>query len=161
MDGAELSVMKKLIALATAAAIVAAPSAALAGKKPKPYKSETISILASHPVLNGYSEGNVVSVTAQELMARCELPSTNGLDGAVFEIPADYQKINTYITAVGSSPAPVDVDIYAFDADCKPSQALNQVGTDESGAILKGTAFVFVHNYPGGPLDTYIELKPL
>ena len=154
--------MKKLIALATAAAIVAAPSAAFAGKKPKPYKSETISIAASHPILHGYSEGNVISVTAQEFMARCELPATNGLDGAIFEIPADYQKITTSIKAVGSAPAGWDVDIYAFNSNCEVTQALNTVGTDESGSLLKGTAFVYVHNYlPPGPVDVHIELKPL
>lgn len=155
--------MKKLIAVVAILVIALLPNAASAGKKkkPKPYKSETVSILLNHPVLNGASGGDVISVTAQEFRARCELPATNGLDGYVFEIPAAYQKINTYITAVGSSPAPYDVDIYAFNKDCEPTQALNSVGTDEAGAIVKGTAFVFVHNYPAGPVDVYIQLKPL
>ena len=153
--------MRKLIAITAALAIALVPAAASAGKKrPKPYKSETVSIVANHPVLHSPSEGDVISVTAQEFKARCELPATNGLDGAVFEIPAEYQKIITSITAVGASPAPYDVDIYAFNSDCEVTQALNSVGTDETGTLLKGTAFVFVHNYPAGPVDVYIELKP-
>ncbi len=154
--------MKKTIAIAVALAVVLVPSAASAGKKKlKPYKSDTVSIAMGHPVLNSAS-GSVVSVTGQEFIARCDLPATNGLDGYVFEIPKPYQKVNATIEAIGSTPSPeYDVDIYTFDSDCNLVQALNAPGYDESGAIMKGTAFVFVHNYLPGPLDVYITLKAL
>lgn len=154
--------MKKLIALIAAVALIAVPGAASAAKKkPKPYKSETVTIAMGHPVANSAS-GSVVSVTGQEFIARCALPASNGLDGYVFEIPATYQKINASIEAIGVSPADVyDADIYTFDADCNLVQAINAEGTDESGTLIAGTAFVFVHNYLPGPIDVHIELKPL
>ena len=153
--------MRKIIAITAALALLAVPGAASAGKKPKPYKSETVTIATGHPVLNSAS-GSLVSVTGQEFLATCAIPGSNGLDGYVFEIPAEYQKINSYIEGFGASPAGAyDLDIYAFSADCQMMGALNAEGTDQSGGLLKGTAFVFVHNYLPGPLDVYFELKPL
>ena len=153
--------MKKLIAIATAFALLVAPSVASAGKKkPKPYKSETVSILANHPVFNTNS-GSVVAVTAQEFMARCALPATNGLDGYVFEIPKEYQAIQTYISATGSTSAPAyDIDIYTFDSSCKLTLAINSAGTDQTGVLPVGTAYIFMHSYEPGDLEAQFTLKP-
>ncbi len=155
--------MKKLIAISAAVAIGLLPSAASAGKKkPKPYKSETVHILAGHTVLNSAS-GSVVSVTGQEFIARCDIPATNGVDGYVFAIPKEYQSITSYIDATGSTSSPTgvyDIDIYAFDGDCNLTVAMNAAGTDQSGALMKGTAFIFVHNYEPGDLEVQFTLKP-
>ena len=156
--------MKKMIAVAAALALVVAPSSALAGKKkgPKPYTSDTASIATGHPVLSSAS-GSLVSITGQEFLNTCGIPATNGLDGYVFEIPAEYQAINSSVEVTGVTPAAdlYDVDLYAFDADCVQKQALNTAGTDESGSLLAGTAYVFIHNYNPGPLDVQFTLKPL
>lgn len=162
LAGAKHRFMRKLIAVAAALAIVVAPSAAFAGKKkPKPYKSETVSIAAGHPVFNGAS-GSVLAVTAQEFIARCAIPSSNGLDAYVFEVPAAYQKIESQLEVTGTpgAPAPYDVDVYTFDSSCAITSAQNSPGTDQTGYLFKGTAFVLVHNYEPGPVDVQLTLKP-
>ena len=156
--------MKKTIAILAALAIVAAPSTAIAGKKkkgPKPFVSETVSVAMGHPVLNGQS-GSLVSITGQEFLNTCAIPASNGLDGYVFELPAEYQTIQSSVEVMGVTPAgdQYDVDLYAFDADCVQKQALNTAGTDESGSLLEGAKYVFIHNYLPGPLDVSFELKP-
>lgn len=156
--------MKKLIAVAAALALVAVPSAASAGKKkgPAPYKSETVAVATGHPVLHS-ATGTLLSVTAQEFMNTCAIPGSNGLDAYVFEVPAEYQKINAYLSATATAPSPAgyDLDAYLFDAECQLTQAVNAEGTDQEGSVLKGTAYILIHNYLPGPMDAQIELKPL
>ena len=151
------------IVLALAAAFVA-PASAAKKKGPKPFKSETIATAVGHPVFNSAS-GSLVSVTGQEFLNSCAIPSSNGLDGAVFEVPKDYQKITSQIdaTGVGATDAvvPADVDIYLFDSSCAQVGTFNAAGTSESGVLGAGTAFVFLHNYTGGPTDLQFTLKPV
>lgn len=158
---------KKLLILGLVmvlAAAFAAPAAAAKKKGPKPFKSEVITTAAGHPVFNGAS-GSVVGVTPQEFINRCALPTTNGLDAAVFEVPKDYQKITSQIEATGAGAsdavAPADVDIYLFDSSCAIVGAFNSVGTSESGVLAAGTAFVLLHNYTGGGTDLQFTLKPV
>lgn len=154
--------MKKLIALTVALAIMVAPTTALAGKKkgPKPYTSDSVSIQAGHTVLNGQS-GSIVGVTAQEFINTCSVPATNGFDAYVFEVPADYQKIEAELEAVGAGGVyAYDLDVYTFDSSCAMNSIQNSPGTDQTGYLLKGTAFVLVHNYEPGPIDVTLTLKP-
>jgi hypothetical protein len=156
--------MKKLIAVALALAIVAAPSAAVAGKKkkgPKPYVSDTVSIAAGHTMATSAS-GTLVSLTAQEFMNTCAIPGSNGVDAYVFEVPAEYQKIEAQleVTGVPGLPAPYDVDVYTFDSSCAQNSAQNATGTDAAGYLFKGTAYVLVHNFEPGPIDVQLTLKP-
>ena len=154
--------MRKLIAVAAAFALVVAPSTALAGKKkPKPYKSETVSIAVGHPVFNG-TTGGVAALTAAEFMGRCAVPATNGFDAYVFEVPKDYQNLEATLEATGTPGLPYayDIDVYLFDSSCALISAQNSPGTDQSGFLMKGTAFVLVHNYEPGPVDVQLTLKP-
>lgn len=158
---------KKLLILGLVlalAAALAAPATAAKKKGPKPFKSEVISAAVGHPVFFSAS-GTVVGVTSQEFINRCALPTSNGLDAAVFEVPADYQKITSQIEATGvgatDSAVPADVDIYLFDSSCASVGAFNSVGTSESGVLAAGTAFVLLHNYTGGPTDLQFTLKPV
>ena len=155
--------MKKLIALTVALAIMVAPTTALAGKKkkgPKPYTSDAVSIEMGHPVFNGNS-GSIVGLTAQEFMNTCSVPASNGFDAYVFEVPADYQKIEAQLEAVGAGGVyAYDLDVYTFDSSCAMNSVQNSPGTDQVGFILKGTAFVLVHNYEPGPIDVTLTLKP-
>ena len=156
--------MKRLIAFAVVASLALSVTPALAGKKkPKPYKSETVSTGIPHTL--GYnSTQSVNSVTAKEFESSCSIPSSNGLDGYVFEIPKEYQGIQASIEAIGSNqgtPASYDLDIYMYDASCKVNFVSQATGTDESAVIPKGTAFVFVHNYQGEPnTNAQITLAP-
>lgn len=159
---------KKLLILGLVLAVAAAfAGPAAAGKKkkkgPKPFKSETISVLAGHPMFNSAS-GTLVGVTPQEFIQLCAIPSSNGIDAAVYEVPADYTKIQSSIAATGTgvtdAAAPADIDIYLFDDACVQIGAFNAAGTSESGILTAGTAYVVLHNYTGGPTDMQFTLKP-
>ena len=154
--------MRKLIAVAAAFALIVAPSTALAGKKkPKPYTSDTVTIQMGHPVLNS-TTGSVAAVTAAEFMGRCAVPASNGLDAYVFEVPKEYQSLEATLEAKGTPGLPYayDIDVYLYDSSCALISAQNSAGTDQSGFLMKGTAFVLVHNYEPGPADVQLTLKP-
>lgn len=160
--------MKKLLVLALVLGLVVSivgPAGAKKKKKaPKPYVTEEVTMELGHPVFNGGS-GSLVSVTGQEFLNSCAIPSSNGVDGWVFEVPAAYQKIAASAEAVGTGTTdaamPADMDMYFFDETCTQVGAANAAGTDEFGAINAGTAFIFLHNYTGGPTTGQITLTPL
>jgi hypothetical protein len=155
--------MFKRIALVGLALVVAAggTGVAAAAKKPKPYKSEEVTLAIAHPVVHS-STGSVNAVTAKEFEAQCGTPASNGLDGYVFEVPKAYQNRVASITAtaVGSPTGTYDLDMYVYDKDCVNTLAINTAGTDESGMFGPGTAWIFLHNYLGEPgLKAFIEIK--
>lgn len=154
---------KKLLILGLVlalAAALAAPASAKKKKGPKPYTSEEVTVQIGHPVLNSQS-GTVVGVTPQEFLQTCAIPSTNGLDAYVFEVPTDYQKIQSSIDASGVAPGvAADIDVYLYDSSCAPVGKFNAAGTDESGVMAPGTAFILLHNYAGGPTTMQFTLKP-
>jgi hypothetical protein len=132
-------------------------------KKVKPYKSETVSIAAGHPVFHGASEGNLASVTAQEFFQTCAVPGSNGLDAWVFTVPKAYTKLVAAIEAkaTSASPVPIDMDLYFYNKACDEVGFANaEAPGGESGIIPKGTSFVLMHPYTGAPVDGYITLKP-
>jgi len=166
--------MKKMLALlltCVVAASLAAPASA--GKKkskgPKPYKSEEVTIELGHSVLYT-TTGEVVGITAQEFINSCAIPSTNGVDAYVWEVPDAYKKVDALVTAVGSGgSAGYDLDILLFDETCEITQASQNTTVDESAAIAKGaTTYILVYNFgtsstPVGGSDAataHIELKP-
>ena len=142
-------------------AALSGPAAAGKKKKVKPYKSETVTIAAGHPAFYSTS-GTLVSVTAQEFLQNCAIPSSNGADAHVFEVPKAYQKITSTIEATGStaSPAGYDLDLYLYDKSCSNVGVYNAAGTDEYGALGKGTAFIVLHAYAGVQVEAQISLKP-
>lgn len=158
---------KKVLVIALVLALTAAlVGPAAAGKKkkkkkgPKPYVSETVTLAVGHPVFHSAS-GSLVGVTPQEFLQNCSIPSSNGLDAYVFEVPEDYLEIDATVRAKADS-APVvahDLDIYMFDADCNETLYFNNVGTDETGIKPAGTSFVLIHNYAGDTVDAHIELE--
>lgn len=155
---------KTLVTLVTAA-LVAAPAGTGAfakgkKKKPKPYVSEEIAIQTGHPAAHSQS-GTLLTVTAQEFIRTCAIPSSNGVDAAVYEVPADYQGLTASVKAIGTgAAAPYDLDLYLFDETCTEVAYYNPAGTDEIGILTPDTAFVLVHNYEPGPVTTHIELAP-
>jgi hypothetical protein len=151
-----------LAGLTLAVAVGSLGVATAAPKKPKPYKSEVVSLGIAHPVVHG-STGSVNSVTAKEFEAQCGAPASNGVDGYVFEVPKEYQNrvATVYATAEGSPTGVYDLDMYVYDKNCVNTLAINAAGTDEVGMFGKGTAWIFVHNYQGEPgTPAFIEIKP-
>ncbi|MDQ3916807.1 MAG: hypothetical protein M3323_16010 [Actinomycetota bacterium] len=157
--------VKKILVSVVAVCLVAAPvgAGALAkGKKkgPKPYVSPEITIQLGHPAFHSAS-GTLLTVTAQEFIRRCAIPASNGVDAAVYELPADYRGVTARITAIGSgSYVPHDLDIYLFNDACEEVGFYNAVGTDEVGVLSAETAFVLLHNYTGDPVKAHFELTP-
>jgi hypothetical protein len=135
--------------------------AAAAPKKPKPYKSEEVTLAVPHPVAYTNTQ-SVNSITAKEFEAQCGTPASNGLDGYVFEVPKEYQNrvATVYAKAAGSAAEQYDLDMYVYDKDCKTTLAINAAGTDEVGMFGAGTHWIFLHNYVGEPgLTAFIEIK--
>ena len=159
--------LRKTLVSLVAASLIAAPAGAGAlakGKKkgPKPYVSADIAIQTGHPAAHGQS-GTLVTVTAQEFIRRCAIPATNGVDAAVFEVPAAYKGLaNASIKAIGTSPGPAgyDLDLYLFDESCTEVAVYNPTNTDEIGILTADTAFILVHQYQPGPITARIELTP-
>ncbi len=158
--------LKKLLVSVVAASLVAAPvgAGALAkGKKkaPKPYVSPEITIQAGHPAARSQS-GTLVAVTAQEFIRTCSIPASNGVDAAVYEVPADYRGLEATIKALGTAPGPAgyDLDLYLYDEACNEVVFYNPTNTDEFGILTEDTAYVLVHQYQPGPITAHIELTP-
>jgi len=159
--------MKKFLIVALVLGLsVSLLGPASAGKKkkaPKPFTAE-FTMELGHPVLNSATEGSLASVTGQEFLASCSVPSSNGFDGFVVEVPEALRKTPATVEASGTSvtdaASPADMDMYFFDESCEPTGLANAAGTDEFGAILPGTVFIFVHNYVGGPTDAKLVITP-
>lgn len=159
--------LKKTLVSLVAASLIVAPAGAGAlakGKKkgPKPYVSSDVTIQTGHPAAHSQS-GTLVTVTAQEFIRTCAIPATNGVDAAVFEVPADYKGLaSATINAVGAGagPAGYDLDLYLFDESCTEVAVYNPTNTDEFGLLTADTAYILVHNYQPGPITTHIELAP-
>jgi hypothetical protein len=157
---------KTLVAL-VAASLVAAPAGAGAlakGKKkgPKPYVSPEITIQSGHPAAHSTS-GTLVAVTAQEFIRTCSIPTSNGVDAAVYEVPADYRGLLATIKAIGTganAATGYDLDLYLYDEACNEVVAYNPTNTDEFGILTADTAYVLVHQYQPGPVTAHIELTP-
>ena len=158
--------MKKIVVVGVIMALALTSQSALAGKKkkgPKPYKSEEVSLGIAHTALYGTS-GEVNLVTAMEFEQTCALPASQGVDAWVFEVPADYQKIQASAKAIGTAAGPVgyDLDMFFYDADCTLTFVAQATGTDESTYMPAGTSWIILHNYQGDPnTKAYIELSVL
>ena len=164
---------KRSIVLFTALSLVAAFAAApaTAGKKkkkgPKPYTSSEGAVMVPHTMLVS-STDRVNSVTAYEFEARCDIPATNGVDAYVWEVPADYQKIESTITSFGDGGSH-QLYVFFYKADCtrqtyylSPSTNTDlETETAPEGIMPKDTAFVLVSNFLGHPgVKVWFELKP-
>ena len=140
--------------------------AAFAGKKkkaPKPYKSEAVTIAVAHPIFHGQT-GEVNGITANEFEQNCAVPTTQGLDAHVFEVPAEYQKLQAGVKAIGApgGAAGYDLDLVFYDANCAVTFTSLAEGTDETGFMPAGTAWILMYNYLGDPnTSAHIEIAVL
>ena len=165
--------MRKALALLLTLAVAAtlanpATAAKKKSKGPKPYKSEEVTIQFGHAVLYGNS-GSIVGITPQEFVNTCAIPTTNGVDAFVWEVPEDYRNIDALITAFGAGgTVGHDLDIFLFDDACAVTMASQNTTTDETTVMTKGTAYIMVHNFGaataqvGGSdaVTAHFELKP-
>lgn len=159
--------MRRALVLLLIAALLL-PTGALAGKKkkgnkkPKPWTSEEGTIEVAHPVLYSTS-GDILSVTVQEFKNSCAIPSSQGVDAYLFEVPVPYQKLEATASAIGSSVGAggYDLDMFFFDANCEITFVSQASGTDEVTVMPKGTAWIAVANYLADPnTSVHVELEP-
>ena len=157
--------IRRTLALGLVLVLAAMVQPATAGKrkpKVKPYKSEEVTVALAHPLFYD-ATGSVNSVTAKEFENTCAAPASNGLDAYVFEVPAAYQTITASVKAIGTAktPAAYDLDVYMYDKDCAVKSVSNGEGTDETGVMPAGIAWILVDNYLGEPaVSFHIELAP-
>ncbi len=156
--------MRRLVVLVLCLALFAAPAAAKGKKKkgPKPWSSPEVSILVPHPVLYN-TTGELLGVTMQEFLNSCAVPTTNGVDAYVFEVPPEYSGYEATVETVGNlgGVVPPDLDIWIFDDACELQVGYQSAGVDEAGPIFKDTAWIVVTNYTGHANQMlHIDLTP-
>ena len=154
--------MKQLLVFSLVALLLIPGANAVSGKRkkgPKPYTSDEVTIAMPHPVLT--ATGHVFNVTIQEFKNRCALPASQGFDAHIFEVPADYQKIDADAAAIGAGGT-YDLDMFYFDQSCAIIATSQEAGTDEAGVMPAGTAYIALHNHLGDPnVAAHIELASI
>jgi hypothetical protein len=148
-------------------ALVAGLSAvpATAGKKkPKPFKSEAHVLALSHTMLQA-TTGERNNITLREFENTCAIPTTQGLDAVVWEVPAEYQKISSQVTTGTTATQAWDLYFVMYDKDCQHQFTYGAVGSvtqaDATGTMPPGIAYVGIANFGGEPADVWWEAKAL
>ncbi len=150
---------------------VEAPASGAAGKKLKPYKSETATIEVGKwaPFIPDLQLS--ITVTGAEFLARCDIPTeTIGLDAYVFEVPRAYRQVEADIYTTGEGTDLFgdeyhDIDIYIYDSQCNLLVNYATSNRDEMGLLPKGSSFVLLTNFAGippasGPTTASFRLEP-
>jgi hypothetical protein len=153
-----------VMAVMLAATLLGPAAVAKKRKKPKPYTSEEGIIAAPHTMLYATS-GEVNSVTANEFETTCSIPVSNGVDAYVYEVPAEYQKIEADISVTATAQVAWDLYAYFYKSDCTlQPYSLQAAGTvamnDIQGLMPAGTAYVLIADFAGDPATVQYELKP-
>jgi hypothetical protein len=145
--------MRKAITAALIAGLVAGtlamPAEAKKKKKPKVITFEVEgAIQGMNPagaVLFGITEGEF-----REVHTCTALPATQGVDGFVFEVPADFQAgTATFDVTASDATGTYDLDAYFYSASCDLLEPHATDGADPSGAIPPGAAWGVVDAFAG------------
>jgi len=145
-------------------------STAIAGKKkkkaPQPWKSEEAVIAVPHTMLIS-STGERNNVTLREFENRCEIPASNGLDAWVYEVPKEYQAIQSDIAARGVAGQTRSFYVIMYDENCEMklyltgSDAIPSAEDDTEGIMPPGIAYLGIASFFGHPGATvWVEAKP-
>lgn len=78
------------------------------------------------------------------------MPASQGHDGYVVEIPAEFQTGTGTLQVAGSdATGQYDLDVYFYDAGCTLMEPYLTNGADESGMILPGAKWAVVNLFVG------------
>jgi extracellular elastinolytic metalloproteinase len=148
--------MKKLVVLPLASILVLSVvgGPALAGKKKKKPKppvpvTQTITFEAEGtarvPAVTNAAGGGVTELEFT-VANNCEsMPATQGHDGYVVELPAEYRDGNATLTVTGSdATGQYDYNVYLYDSECTLMEPYLEDGSDASGGIPAGAQWVVV-----------------
>lgn len=152
--------MRKILATTAAAALllaVAAAPPALAKKKKKPPAPVTRTITFEESgsmsipgptgsVLSGLTEGEFTVVNECASM-----PMSQGLDGYVVELPAEFQLGTATLQVLGADATGMyDMDAYFYDAACGLMDGVSLTeGADPAGGVPAGAKWVMVDLFVG------------
>jgi hypothetical protein len=152
-----------IVVLALVASFGAPAAVAGKKKKPKPYKSEEHALAVAHTMLIS-STGERNNVTLREFENRCEIPATQGLDAVVYEVPKEYQSIQSNITTGTTATQAYDLYFVMYDKDCQYKFVLGAAGSvtqaNAEGVMPAGIAWVGIANFAGEPASVWWEAKP-
>ena len=140
------------------------PASAGKKKKPKPYKSDPQTLVVAHTMLQA-SSGEQNNVTLKEFENRCAFPpTTNGLDAVVWEVPKEYQTIQSNIETFTTATQVWDHYFVMYDENCVEQFTAGAAGavgqTTASGVMPAGITYVAIANFAGEPADVSWEAKP-
>jgi hypothetical protein len=148
-----------LVVCLVSGAAIGTADAAKRGKKPKKKAPATFetegSLMVGHP-----AEFIVGGVTRTEFLANCSMPSSQGLDGFVIELPKRWQKANASVLVKGRN-AGLDMDMFFFADDCTSNGEAATSSEEEVGAFGAGTKYIFVSALSGRGIEFDVKVTEI
>lgn len=96
-------------------------------------------------------------ITALDLQNTCTFPpGSQGSDGWVTELPDSFGDGLHQVAVTGSSPAPYDLDLYFYDAECQLTGSAASSAADAAGTLPGGTKYVVSHLWSGAGVDVEV-----
>lgn len=150
--------MRKSLVVGVAALLVlgmiGAPAATAKKKKPKKPTTQTITFEQEGTIrVAAPSSAAYFGVTDGEFLVvhECgQMPTTQGHDAFIVEIPADFQTGSGTLAVAGTDSTGVhDFDVYLYDAGCTLMEPYITEGADPSGIILPGAKWAVVSLFTG------------
>jgi hypothetical protein len=148
------------LALALLAGVFAGSAAAKKRKKPlpPPVTFEASGTIAVPDILMAGIAERPSSITANEFLARCGIPMSQGVDAYVVELSDEISKVPANARLSGSDVTGTYALLMGFyDADCEPRGSAG-----EAGAFDAGTKYILVKAYRGANVEftlTAVELR--
>ena len=113
---------------------------------PDPPFHDNGTIVGSNPSGDNTDGG----VTGIDFATNCVFPpASQGVDAWVTKLPETFGDGLHQVISEGTGPAPHDLDLYFYDANCAPTGSAASGAADESGTIPSGTAYVVTHLWSG------------
>lgn len=142
--------MRRPLVAGLAACVVLGGAVVPAAAKGKPRKAVRFEAAGSITVGHPGDDAAGVNATRAEFLESCAVPSSQGTDGYVIELPPALTKVASNVTLTGTDAAGVhDVDMHFFDQSCTSTGALATELPDEFGLMPKGTSYVLVTAWSG------------
>ena len=148
--------MKKLVVFLLASllvvAVVGGPAAAgKKKKKPKPPAPVTQTITFEEegttmvPALTNKAGGGITELEFVMANECASMPSTQGHDGHVVELPEAFRDGKATLALTGSdATGQYDYNVYLYDGDCNLMEPYIEDGADAAGAIPAGAQWAVV-----------------
>lgn len=130
--------------------LIGAPSASAKKKKKKKTPvTKTITFEESGtmagPAPSSLLVGGVTEAEFTIVNSCASLPSSQGVDGYVVELPEDFRSGTATLEVLGSDASGAyDLDVYFYDAGCGLMEPYMTDGADPSGAIPAGATWAVV-----------------